>query len=198
MSEPQKDGGAAPNAIIGDDPAKNVKDTAFESVKAEKKAIQEENAKLKLELGKIQEEKRIKEDEALKAKGEYKTLWEQSEAEKKELASKLSVNEKEKLNLRKIDVVMRELGAPLEKPEYWNFVDLSRIPFDEATGDIDRNIAKQVASDFVKTYPELVKVKGGRLPGNAPAPAINEPLTYDKWLALPLNEKKKRQQDVKL
>lgn len=192
MSEPIVDGVNEQNLIVGDDSKK--KDTAFEAVKAEKKAALEENAKLKAELGKIQDEKRVKEDDALKQKGEYKLLWEKSEAEKKEIAEQLLEKDKRELQLRKIDVVMKEIGSPLIKPEYWNLVNIERIPYDEATKDIDYNIAKEVATDFLKNYPELIKGKATKLPSNAAHGG--GVISYETWAKMPLSEQRKNYEQM--
>jgi len=170
-------------------------DKAFLALKDEKKKIAQENADLKARLEKIESENRAKQEEALKQQGEYKKLWEDGQKSNSELADKLKAKEQKELALRKIDVVMQELGAPLAKPEYWDFVDLTSIPVDEATNDIDRNIAKKVASDFVKNFPELLAKKSGKLPSDAPSPASS--LSYDDWAKLPLDEKRKRLKDVK-
>lgn len=166
----------------GEDKIKD-KDKAFEALKTEKKALAEKASRLELELGKIQEQNKLKEEDALKQKGEYKALYERVQTEKKELDEKVKENEKQKLNLRKIDLILKEIG-PLQKPEYFNFVELDRIPYDETTGDIDLNIAKQVASDFVKNYPELVRKKTGSMPGNAPSPSNTTTLTLESWKKL--------------
>jgi hypothetical protein len=194
MSDQVTGGGADPKPIVGDESGK--KDTAFEAVKAEKRALAEENAKIKAQLEKIENEKRLKDEEAQKARGEYKTLWETSEADKKALAEKLQEKEAKELNLRKIDVVMKEIGSPLLKPEYWNLVNLERIPFDPATNDIDLNIARQEASDFVKKYPELIKGKVTKLPGEAPSVSAGG-ITKAEWAKLGSSkEMKARLKDV--
>lgn len=180
------------NDGVIENPEKN--DSAFMALKAEKKAAAEKAAKLESELNEMKRKEKEKEQESLKQQGEYKRLFEEEQKAKAEIEEKLKIKERKELNLRKIDVVMREIGTPLAKPEYWNFVDLDRIPVDEATNDIDVNIAKQVANDFLRDYPELTLKKTGRMDDSAPA--STKKLTREEWLRLPLNEKKKRMREV--
>lgn len=187
--------GGTPNPNIGDVPGQEIKeDKAFLAVKAEKKALAEKFANAQAELNKFKEDAKLKQEESLKQQGEYKKLYEDSLKDKEEISLKLAQKEKRELALRKIDVVMQELGAPLAKPEYWDFVDLDRIPVDEATKDIDKNIAKQVASDFMMKFPELMQKKTGKVPNEAPG--SHAKITKEDWNKLPLKEKKERLKDV--
>lgn len=179
---------------VGDVPEKK-EDISFLNLKAEKKALAERLLHAQTQLEKIEQDAKAKHEETLKQQGEYKKLWEDAQKEKEELSVKLLQKEKRELALRKIDVVMQELGVPLAKPEYWDFVELDRIPVDEFTKDVDRNIAKQVASDFALKFPELLQRKKGQMPHEAPSK--HESLTHEQWTKLPLKEKKERLKDVK-
>lgn len=184
--------GAAGGASSGEDIKE---DKSFLALKEEKKALAKKNADLEARLTAIEADRKSKEEEVLKQQGEYKKLWEEEQKAKLELTEKLKKKEERELNLRKIDVVMKELGQPLAKPEYWDFVGIDRIPLVEETNDIDINIAKQVALDFQKNYPELLTRKSGKLPGDAASPT--KELSYDEWSRLPLTEKRKRINEVK-
>jgi len=189
----QGDGITKPNAGSGSgDEIKE--DKAFMAIKEEKRALAAKNAEIQAKLDKLEAEAKQKQEEALKQQGEYKKLWEEEQKTKLELAEKLKKKEEKELALRKIDVVMQELGVPLAKAEYWNFMDLTKIPVDEATQDVDRNIAKQVASDFMRDFPELLAKKSGKMPNDAPSGSKG--LTHEEWLKLPLNEKRLRVKDV--
>jgi predicted nuclease with TOPRIM domain len=191
----QDDSGAV-KPIVGDESGKEIKeDKAFLAIKEEKKSLATKLAEAQSQLEKLQQEAKQRNEEALKQQGEYKKLWEEEQKAKADLAAKLKKKEEKELALRKIDVVMQELGVPLAKPEYWDFVDLKRIPVDEATKDIDRTIAKQVAIDFQRDFPELLAKKSAKLPTDAPSHATS--LTYEEWSKLPLVEKRKRLKDVK-
>lgn len=196
MSDPNPNvGGVDP--IVGDksgDPNQK-EDKAFLNLKAEKKALAERLAEANSRAEKLEREAKERQDEVLKQQGEYKKLWEEEQKSKADLQEKLAQREKKDLALRKIDVVMKELGMPLAKPEYWNYVDLDRIPVDEATGDVDVNIARQVSTEFMAKYPELLSKKPGKAPNDAPGSAKS--ITYEEWAKLPLAEKRVRLKDVK-
>lgn len=182
--------------IDGIEPGKEIKeDKAFMAIKEEKKALATKLAEAQSQLEKLNSEARAKQEETLKQQGEYKRLWEEEQKSKVELVEKLKKKEEKELALRKIDVVMQELGVPLAKAEYWNFMDLSKIPVDEATQDIDRNIAKQIASDFMRDFPELLAKKPGKMPNDAAT--SGKVLTHEEWTKLPLAEKRTRLKDVK-
>ena len=182
--------------IDGIEPGKEIKDDkAFMAIKEEKKALAAKLAEAQAQLEKLNSEARAKQEETLKQQGEYKRLWEEEQKSKAELSEKLKKKEEKELALRKIDVVMQELGVPLAKADYWNFMDLSKIPVDEATQDIDRNIAKQVASDFMRDFPELLAKKPGKMPNDAPSSA--KELSLEDWKKLPLDQKRLRLKDVK-
>lgn len=173
----------------------NNEDKAFLSLKEEKRKLNEKLSAAAAELEALKAEKKAKEEEALKQQGEYRKLYESEQSKAKDLELKLKAKEERELSLRKIDVLMQELGAPLAKPEYWDFFDLSKIPVVEGTNDIDKVVAKQVAQDFSKQYPELLQKKKQSMPNDAASPA--SALTYADWAKLPLAEKRKRIKDVK-
>jgi predicted nuclease with TOPRIM domain len=182
--------------VDGIDSGKQIKDDkAFMAIKEEKKALATKLAEAQAQLEKLNNEAKAKQEETLKQQGEYKRLWEEEQKSKAELSEKLKKKEEKELALRKIDVVMQELGVPLAKAEYWNFMDLGKIPVDEATQDIDRNIAKQVASDFMRDFPELLSKKPGKMPSDAATGS--KVLTHEEWIKLPLAEKRLRLKDVK-
>lgn len=195
MSNPNSDGVTQP--VDGIDPVNPPKeDKAFLALKAEKKALADKFAEAQSKLEKLEADAKAKQEESLKQQGEYKKLYEDEQKAKNDLHLQLKAKEKKELALRKIDVVMQELGSPLAKPEYWDFVDLDRIPVDEASKDIDKNVAKQVANDFVLKYPELLQRKGGpKMPNDAAQ--STKALTHEEWKKLPLEEKRKRLKDVK-
>ena len=180
---------------IGDVPPEKKEDKAFFALKEEKKKLAEKNAAIQAELDKFKQDAEKAKEESLKQQGEYKKLWEDEKLSKAEISEKLKQKEAKELTLRKVDVVMQELGVPLAKAEYWNFMNLDRIPVDEATQDIDVNIAKQVASDFMRDFPELLAKKKGSIPGDAPKGTSS--LSYEEWNKLPLADKKARMKDVK-
>lgn len=188
------DGITDPNAGSGSGNAPK-EDKAFMAIKEEKKALALKFAEAQAKLEKLEADAKAKQEEALKQQGEYKKLWEEEQKQKADLTEKLKKKEEKELALRKVDVVMQELGVPLAKAEYWNFIDLSKIPVDEATQDVDRNIAKQVASDFMRDFPELLSKKPGKMPDGAPRPATQ--LSHEEWMKLPLPEKRLRLKDVK-
>lgn len=194
MSIDNQDNGIVP-PIDGIDSGKKSEDKAFMAIKEEKKALAAKLADAQAQLEKLNAEARAKQEETLKQQGEYKRLWEEEQKSKTELMEKLKGKEAKELALRKIDVVMQELGVPLAKAEYWNFMDLSKIPVDESTQDIDRNVAKQVASDFMRDFPELLSKKPGKMPNEAPS--STKTLTHEEWMKLPLAEKRLRLKDVK-
>ncbi len=195
MSDPQSSGGAADPSTGGasGEPIKD--DKAFLALKAEKKALADKLAEANSKLEKLDADSKLKQEEVLKQQGEYKKLYEEEQKSKNELTLKLKAKEAKELALRKVDVVMQELGAPLVKPEYWDFVDLARIPVDETTNDIDRNVAKQVANDFILKFPELLAKKAGKVDNTAGASA--KALSHEDWVKLPLAEKRLRLKDVK-
>jgi len=170
-------------------------DKAFLKLKEEKRIIAEKYNETQSRLEKLEREAKEKQDEALKQQGEYKKLWEDGEKARASLEEELNLKKKRELALRKIDVVMKEFGVPLAKPEYWDFVGLDRISLDETTGDVDMNIVKQVANDFVLKYPELLSKKPGKAPNEAPG--TSKPLSHEDWKKLPLSEKRLRMKDIK-
>ncbi|GEM_PF-3309656 len=183
-------------AIVGDESDKTkTEDKGFLALKEEKKALAIKFQEAQSELERLKNEAKTKEEEVLKQQGEYKKLYEDEQKSKLELAEKLKLKEKKELALRKVDVVMKELGVPLAKPEYWDFVDLDRIPVDEATKEIDINIAKQVANDFIVKFPELLVKKAGKVDNSAAA--TTSTLSYEEWVKLPIAEKRTRFKDVK-
>lgn len=194
MSNDNSSDGITP-PVDGIDSGKIKEDKAFMAIKEEKKVLAAKLAEVQSQLEKFNEDARLKQEETLKQQGEYKRLWEEEQKSKADLTEKLKKKEEKELALRKIDVVMQELGVPLAKAEYWNFMDLSKIPVDESTQDIDRNIAKKIASDFMRDFPELLAKKTGKMPNEAAS--SSKGLTHDEWMKLPLAEKRLRIKDVK-
>lgn len=161
---------------------------------------QEKNAKARLKetedkLAKYEAARKEEEETKLKQQGEYKKLLGQRDKQLQDLEESNKQLKKSMLDSVKLSKVIEKIGGRVKRNEYLNFIDVDKIPYDEETKSFDDEMIKSVASDFVKSYTELIDFKTGKLPSDAASAA--ETLSYDEWRKLPLKDKKAKLKLVK-
>lgn len=131
----------------------------------------------------------------LKAKEQYRELYESKQKELEEIATKLKVKEEETQNYQKMGAFLKGIQGDVPQ-QYWGLIDLDKILVDES-GKVDEGSVKKAVRDFEKSFPEVIKRQKTAMPNDAAAGG-NGSLSYDEWLKLPYDEKRKRQKDVQI
>lgn len=168
----------------------------YKEVLDQRKADQKRLKALEEELGLVKTKEKEIEEKKLRDKGEYQKLLDARDKENAELKSKFSEMEKNLVDGTKLQAFLDKLPGKIKKNEFLMFVDLEKIPFNPETKKVDESGLSMVVNEFVRDYSDLIQTSSKKiLPGDAPNPVST--LTYDQWLKLPLDEKKKRQKDVK-
>lgn len=202
MSDPTKSSGAGteqsgaqsaePKHISPEDHKRAIDDAM--KFKAELKATRE-----KLSL--FEKAQKEAEEKKLTESGEYQKLIQLKEQKISELEQKMQETEgnlsglkKSLFDAAKLNAVRDRLPGTVKNPAYLSFIDVDKIAINPETNEIDLDSVDRVATEFVKTHPDLIKSDPTRLPGGA-AQAVTK-LTHDQWLKLPLKEKKLRLKDV--
>lgn len=129
----------------------------------------------------------------LKQKEQYRELYESKEKELEEIAARLKVKEEETQNYQKMGAFLKGIQGEVPQ-QYWGLIDLDKIMVDES-GKVDEGSVKKAVRDFEKSFPEIIKRAKTQMPNDAAAGG-NGSLSYDEWLKLPYDEKRKRQKDV--
>jgi len=163
--------------------------------KIEQAVNQTKRAKEKLQATEAQlqallKEKEDREKQELEQQGNYKKMLELREKEVSETKQRLSELEARWNNSMKLSAVMSKLPGRVEKSQYLSFIDLEKVVIDPETNEVDTASAELAASEFVKSFPELIKTEGKKLPNNG-ANGGQQGITYEQWRKLPLAEKKK-------
>lgn len=196
MSEidPTSTGGADPAAGGGkksDDPSTKKDDTV--SYESHKKLL-DEKKNLAKRLEEFEKKAKDEKDAELKAKEQFKELYEATKKEAEELATKLKDNEREKNDYRKLNAFIKSVDGDVPQ-QYWGLIDLDKIALDDS-GKVDEASVKKAVKDFEKSFPEVVKKKTAKMPNDAAAGGTGT-LSHEQWAKLPYDEKRKRLKDVK-
>jgi hypothetical protein len=158
------------------------------------KAIDEAKA-AKKKVAEFEKQKREAEETKLKQDGEYKKLLDQRDEELKTEREKNQKLNGSIENSRKMSAFLGAASGEIPK-QYWPLIDLEQIAVDPESGQPDEASIKKAVKSFEAEYPDVVKRKtSGKLPQDN-ARGAGGKLSYDSWLALPLDEQKKRMKDV--
>lgn len=123
----------------------------------EKKKVQSENAKLSQELNELKKALKRQEEEKLEEKQEYKKLWESTQEELKLERERRLEQEQKIVKSQKRKAVDRELGKPLAKERYYDFVPFDDIIID-ADGSVNPDSVRYAVDNLRKNYPEVMPV----------------------------------------
>ena len=144
----------------GDNKAKDV--VTYETHRkllGEKKRVQDEYTTLQRQLEEYQSEKTQREEKELKDKDEWKKLVDIREKENTELKTRLAQYEKNTVDARKLDAVLKTLNVDV-KSQYWNLVDVDKIVIDPSNNEVDEMSVTKYVEEFRNIYPEILAVKG--------------------------------------
>ncbi len=180
-----------PDNVTDDAPPPKADAVSYETHRkllAEKKKLQDERDAL---LAKTKE----RETDELKAKEDYKRLYEAEKAEKDEWKGKYSGLDSQLSESIKLRAVLDKIGGDVES-QYWALMDLEAVAMDPETRQPNEASVLKAAQEFEKKHPRLVVARNqDKLPDGAPKGGSGK-LSYNQWLALPYDEKLKRQKDV--
>lgn len=196
MSESNQAGGQTQNPA-GDEQESSKNTVAYETHQKllnEKKRAAEELRVARETLNRLEAEKREQEEKALREKEDFKKLFEARDNELKTEKEKRAQIENQINDSKKMRSFLQNVGSPVDE-RYWNLIDLDKIQLDPNTGKPDESMVKSYADEFKKTYWEVLNPATGRIPNDAPGRGKSG-LTYEEWLKLPYNEKKKRQSEI--
>jgi len=196
MSESNQAGGQTQNPA-GDEQESSKNTVAYETHQKllnEKKRAAEELRVARETLNRLEAEKREQEEKALREKEDFKKLFEARDNELKTEKEKRAQIENQINDSKKMRSFLQNVGSPVDE-RYWNLIDLDKIQLDPNTGKPDESMVKSYADEFKKTYWEVLNPATGRIPNDAPG-RDKSGLTYEEWLKLPYNEKKKRQSEI--
>lgn len=121
----------------------------------------------KEKLRELEAWKAQQEEEKLKANNEWKALAESKDKTLSETMRKLSELETTIDNSVKLNAFNRYLNGKVRHPDYYSFVDTSKIALNPETRQVDEASVKEVVSEFLKNHSHLVEFKGGKLPNEA-------------------------------
>jgi hypothetical protein len=168
----------------------------YSRVLSQHKKTKSENEQLAAELEAYRRKERELEEKRLSEQGEYKKLLELERKKRMEEEGKRQQYERDLLDAHKLNAVRERLPGKIKRPEYYSFIDVSKVVIDPETGIVDDRSVVEVVDGFVKEHGFLIERQGTRdLPYNAPGTGHSE-LTYEQWLKLPLKEQKARRKEV--
>lgn len=121
----------------------------------EKKRIQQEKRQLQDELNAMKAALEQQQREKLEEKQEYKQLWERTQEELKAEREKLFNVQNSIVRAEKRKAFDRELGKPLSKDRYYDFVNFDDIIIEE-DGTVNSDSVRYAVNLFRESYRELV------------------------------------------
>lgn len=161
----------------------------------EKKRLEEKYEAEQKQLQALRDEKKQREEQEMRQKGETDKLLKLREDElKAERAEKEQYKSRIEGGI-KLQAVLETIGGKVD-PKYFIHVPLDEVVIDPATGRPDASSVKLAASKFEQEYPEVIrKGNGAGLPSDA-ARGGSGSLTYEEWKKLPPKEMKARYHEV--
>ena len=184
-------GGETNQEITQNTKAKTEDTVAYESYV---KVLEEAKA-AKKKLKEFEEEKKLKLDEELKAKENWKALLEQREKELGEIKDKYSGLQSGLQNAQKMQAVLKHISGEVPQ-QYWNLIELDKVVVNPETGEPDAMSVQNYAKEFESKYSLVVqKPNANKLPNNAPN-GTGAKISYDEWLKLPAKEMAAKLKDV--
>lgn len=152
------------------------------------KRLLDEKKKAQQELEILRQEKKARDDEDAKKRGDYEQIIKSREedlqrerAEKQQLKDSIAYG-------RKMNAVVDALGGALDS-KWYKLIDVDSVVVHPETGEVDPSSVAKVAETLKKEWPEMLKVAPAGLPSAAPMGTGG--ITRSEWLKLPPSEMKK-------
>ncbi len=192
-------GGQSSDSIPGgtSDQKKQVAYETFSKLLDEKKILAKKHDDLQRQLDDIQKK-------TLEKENDWKGLFELERKEKETIHNSLLEKEsvlkeygEREITAKKFSAFKEKLGTDIDK-RYFSLIDLDEVIINPDTGKVEETSAIQAAKKFAETYPEVVKPRVGSRGafegqyGSTTGAAI----TYEHWLTLSANEKKKQYSNI--
>lgn len=176
----------------GEEPVNKRDVVAYEThqkLLAEKKKASERAATLEKELQEIKNREAQRETEELERQKNFEKLAQVRDEQLKEAQAKLSAIENERIVAKKLDAFLKTLGGDLPQ-HYWDLIPIDQIIIDPTTKMVDEMTVAKTVEAYRKTFPETIKVAGGKpnMPSDAPAGNPNSKMDYETWKALPIKD----------
>jgi len=170
----------------GDD---KVSHKSYLKVLGEKKKMQEQLGSITKELEDIRETQRKTEEGKLKENKEWQKLAEQRGEDLETLKAKISQNEVQTQEARKLESFLEALPAPLDR-RYWGLIDLDKIAVNPDSKEVDEMSVTKAVENFQTQYPEvIINPNGPKITTKNPRPSPGA-LTVEEWKKLPPKERK--------
>ena len=160
------------------------------------KTRQEKLSSTERELQELKSKLKAQEEQKLQETQQYKELWEKEREEKEAVKSALDSTNKSLVDSYKLDAVVGKLPCKVKKPEYFNFIDLDNVVWDEETRTVVPESVELVASNFIENYGTdmLDWPSKNKLPNDAAD--RGESVSYEQWKNMNLADKKKNYDKV--
>lgn len=140
--------------------------TELSPLEIHNRKLLEEKKKVQQERDALLAEKRARDEEEARKRGDFETLIKTREAElAKEVEKRKSLEETFERG-QKLSAVVEALGGNLE-PKWYKLIDVSRVPLNPETGEVDKMAVASLVESLKREWPEMVRSKGS-LPANAP------------------------------
>ena len=185
-----------PGGTEGGNQNESVKYETYKRTLGQKKKLETELLEAKERLAEIERKEQEAEEKRLAEQGEYKKLLDLERKKREENEQKVKSYEKNLLDAHKLNAFKEKLPGKIRNNAYYDFVDINKIVLDPETGHVDETSLNEVVNDFVSEHSALLDLGQKRqLPDNAPGSTTA--LTYDEWVKLPLDERKKRYREMR-
>lgn len=150
----------------------------------------DEKKKLQDKYEVLAKEKAERERKELEEKGEWQKLVAQEKQRADEAAGKLAEYEAARLEAKKAKALIQALDGGIDE-KFYNFLPVDQILVDPETKEVNKTSVATAAENFRKTYPELLKKPGVKMPADAPKGNSAGTITREEWLKLPSKEMRK-------
>ena len=145
----------------------------------------DEKKKVQAKLDELLAKDKEREEADARKRGDYEALLKTREDELQKEREKRQTLESTFERGQKLNAVVEALGGNLE-PKWYKLIDVSKVPINPDTGEVDQMSVANLVDALKKEWPEMVKTTNS-LPSAAPKglPNGSGAISRSEWLKLP-------------
>lgn len=185
MSDQSSGAVVPPTGAVGDGQTQDPNKQEPKSVSYETHSrLLNQKKKADEELEVLRNEKKQRDEDDAKKRGDYEALLKSREEELAKVKGDYNALNSRIMDARKLTAVISAAGSPID-PKWHGLIDTSKVLVNPETGDVDNMSATKVIEDLRKQWPEMfAKPSAPQLPANAPQGNGAGKISRAEWLKL--------------
>lgn len=145
-------------------------------------------------LKEYEDKEKLKEEEDAKKRGDFETILKSREEEIAKLKSEVTSYRDTITYSQKMNAVLDAVGTKVED-KWLKLIDADKVVINPSTGEIDQASVNKLVENLKKDWPEMIRMKHGALPSDAPKGNDAGSIKRSEWEKLPTKEMRKYRPD---